>query len=315
MVYNTFKIICAMITLTGLCYGIAKEPLIYLPFDEDWVNYGSAGYGETANAYTGGDGSFPVLSDGLVGKCFDITSAQQNFGDSGCIAFPSSTATARCLENLKSVTIIIWVNASGQIHRDENDNTPLWQAVLFDRSYGDMLQCMMSSIGTPRFRVNSQWVGVGGGEADSAPLEGWYMIAFVYDSTVAPGEVTTKIYTSIPHEDQTYVESFREIQLSSQYNTVNAGPLNGSHREFIIGQRNIPGSTSLRRGMDGMLDEVRIYGSLNDGSGALSKDDILEVARATVSGNCYRYLLGDLNKDCYVDNLDLAEFAFYWLHE
>ena len=67
-------------------------------------------------------------------------------------------------------------------------------------------------------------------------------------------------------------------------------------------------NNELTRGWNGYIDDVRVYNV------ALAEVNIRNLlGRYNLSNICNEYLLGDINKNCYVDLEDFAILAADWL--
>jgi hypothetical protein len=282
-----------LVSIAASSGAVVDDAIIYAPFDSNWANMGTSGTGEEASLYTGTDGSTPVLSPGFKGNAMDATSATGNGLNSGAAYWSSSTATAGALKGLGSFTVTMWLNAAGQVNTGSDKEGPFNQCVIYDRS-AERMQYYTKIDGYGRTRYNGSWATLPNNTQDKAiPDDGWFFVAVAYDSTVAPGEQVTRMYVSIPDAGQSYVDALTEINYDTReaYDEfVNRGAMGWDDRNFVIGNRIID-PVSLGSGMDGMVDEFRVFGAY-DGTGALSEAQIAEVVGYDVPEPATLFLLG-----------------------
>jgi hypothetical protein len=328
--------------------ALAIEPLVYLPFDGDWTNYGSAGYGETGTVVTFA-GSTPVFGAGIKGQCADITSGSIQSTPSGYkpqsgyiyYGLPSTdpndpnpfdpndpntfdpndpntfdpndpntdTDIELALNNLKAFTITYWVN-------DNNNSwygTPYWNTHICDRHPGGVMDVFHNINGAPRLRVNRTWILVPYADNGYLPANNkWAFCAMVYDST-ATLEPFGRVFIGKQVEGGGY--ELTEFVCSKVYNYNNAGPLAGNHEPLLIGAYDMFGTW----GADAMIDEFRIFGSSSDNTGALTVEQLktlmnYDLGAAERCGDVFHgYPSGDFTQDCITDVEDLSEFVKQWL--
>lgn len=312
---NIMVSVIAMIFIISLpAIALVPDPNVYLPFNEDFNNYGASGYGEQGYLRAI-NGTVPELGPGFVGKCFDIRKAE-TIDNSGFVAYGNhgtdQSGVEEFLDFMTSFTITLWVSAGGEL---DPNGVALKQCRLMDRYNTQNIEISCDLNGAPRLRVNGLWIIVPI-DGDGAPSpNGWTFYAITYDSTVATGEIVGSLYMANPDEGMPY--TLREVDIDDTRRrenalfTFSAGHLLVGNKELILG----------KQGMDGMIDELRIWGNKVDGSGVLSFSQIEEVlqldAAASVLGECgdweHQYSNTDFNQDCIVNFEDYSTFAEGWL--
>jgi hypothetical protein len=313
-----FMLPAAAIFLFCCHFCFAIDPLIYLPFDGDWDNYGSAGYGESGTVVTV-NGSTPVFSnDGIKGQCMDLTSSEGNGYPAGFVYYgvPTTepgnyvdTEIEEALNGLKSYTITYWLNAAFQLDGLNGDG-PFYEAHFFDRDPGELYEIYADTNGNPRLRHNREWLGlVGGFGAVSIPANGWVFWAISVDLDALQ---KVRVFYALP---QGGVYQLQELYMNSYYSNNEMTIVDGRHEPLIIGNRNMLGE----HGMDGMMDEFRFFGSQDDSSGSLSADLIESVMRYDLGESPYcgsftqPILEADFDADCDVDIVDMFVLVDRWL--
>ena len=204
-------------------------------------------------------------------------------GGSHCLDFgnkPGSYAvdlpeeTSATLEGLRSFTITAWVNRTSEDEGAGGNRIMHMADTMGDRAGIDLV---VTRDGRLKIGVN-EWPDAtqAGSGPDVIPVDGsagkdnWRFVALTYDSTAVKDHV--KIYTGTPADDV-------RLQKAISYDR---GPVGKGAGILTVGHFN-PGTRGNNndRMFRGLIDELRLFGSRVDGSGALSIEEIRTVQKST----------------------------------
>ena len=249
---NFKKILISLFVMSAATISYAQRPVAELLFDDSVVNSGSSGgVGEivTVSSVT------PVISSGGTAgtKCLDITSAPSMGTTGGLMRFPTTSAVADDLCNLRSFTIMGWMKSSSTA------GNLAGLAAFAATDAGFRLRCYSNNrlqfmIDTPDTAAQYFYSST----AANYNCTDWKFFAATYDGTKSTDNV--RLYYSTAG-GQLYLDSVH----SYGGGTVFMSPA-------ILYFGNVNGSgTSV---FDGMLDSLRIFAGKSDASGALNEQDI-----------------------------------------
>lgn len=242
----------------GVCLGAGSAQaalLLEFKFDEsgtDIVNSGSAG-----GTWTMQDSSGLVTDlhgQGLSGTGFDNT-ASTGMGNAGVGGRVIASADIDAVDSLQSLTITGWI-------KDPSTLAPHNGARVISKFRS----------GTPNNGWELLWGGNDGGlqlrindgtanstaNAYAESEDEWVFFAAVWDGT--SGSDNARFYVGTTN---TPVGLVNKLTLSETLVTDNAN-------KVTIGNVD----TSYKRAFDGRLDNIRLYGSTTDGSGALTLEEL-----------------------------------------
>lgn len=218
------------------------DPLIHLDFEDNLANHGTLG--ETAYIV------WPEFSEGVIAesKALNLRGVKR-VGVK--IGHPNGSIQG-VLNGLRSFTICMWVKF------DELPGTRsyLWSRRSDSGPWDYVLRLYQDQWGRPRQTVNvndgplspySYW-GV---------LDKWQFVAVTYDGAAA---AQNEIFYQRPIDDATMRVVIRDH---------NAGDLMSSGFPLEFGAD-----------IEGLIDEVRVFGSKTDGSGVLSKTQLEQIVAA-----------------------------------
>ncbi len=249
-----FKNLIILAVMSAAITSFAQRPVVELIFDDSVVNYGySGGVGEivSVNSVT------PVVSPGGMDgtKCLDITSAPSMGSTGGYVRFPTTSAVADGLSNLRSFTITGWMKSSAAL----SNLAGLASFATADSGFrlrgysNNRLQFMIDTPDTvAQYFYSSTAANYGCTE--------WKFFAAVYDGTKSTDNV--KLY---------YAAAGGQLYLDSVH-SYGGGTLFMSPAILYIGNVNGSGTSVF----DGLLDSVRVFGSKSDASGALDMQQIAD---------------------------------------
>lgn len=173
------------------------------------------------------------------------------------------------LRGLKSFTISAWVNS-----RDNAEGRGGNRIVVWSTPTGDGIDLACHQNGSIALGVNT-WNDINGAESssagritanDQAPADNWRFLAVTYDSTAANQQV--RYYFG---DAATKAQLDRAVTYSrGQVGTSAAPDLTIGHLAPAI--RSTDNTTAMFRGL---IDQVRIWGSPVDGSGALTPEQVI----------------------------------------
>lgn len=261
----------ALLGLATVARAAPPAPLLLWDFNEGGgayaSNHGSAGHADLYLLAPGGDAAdaFSSASQGVSGKsgdhAFDLTTATgmgattpNSTGPAGVVWSNSSGLTS--LSGLSSFTLSGWIKPA----------VPVNNAA---RIVASRAIALMAGV------ENRLTLQVNGENADeqSEPLYqevgSWIFFAVSYDGTRNVGNVTY------------YVGSAADGSLTQAgVTTIPAGKLKPFAGQFIIGNNSSNSPTT--RPFKGMIDNLALHASKDDGSGALSRDEIEAIRAAAV---------------------------------
>ncbi|MBN1315524.1 MAG: hypothetical protein JXA42_08650 [Anaerolineales bacterium] len=291
------------------------SPLIYLPFDGDYVNRGTAGYGEIGTVIDIGAG-LPVFSTGIKGECIDLTAVAAN-GEAGSGVYfgqdgPTNSDIENALNNLFSFTTTWWVNPAGQF--EENGN-PFCTGTFWARQADDLWY-------NSTMRAEARWWGgsfayigshssAGSSYTHDASLPSpWIFQAITYDAATEKLQMYRLNLADVPYGS----DPIAYLQIDVDEILYGAGLVAASNNPLVIGNRSSNGLSAL----DGLIDEFRLYGSTLDARAALDQLQIEAIVRLDLDSNecgqgLHQYPRADITRNCFVDSADLAAFANDWL--
>ncbi len=302
--------------------GVEKGTLVYLPFENSNNMYGTWGNTtavENPAWLNHSTGEYPRIPDrgvnfwplaelafGVKGTHFDGISMNGGPGEKTDILAYDDTLTGNApaepgglcpktavsLRSLKSHTITFWVKSANDIMKNANNaDTYIMTTGAIDvrwRSTGAM---------QIHYWPNLDWAQT---DADAFNSYGeWVFVAITVDQNGA------KFYKGTPTVSPVLVKTIETPTGTSRDNSLG----------MYVGSRSYVNATY----MNFNLDEVRVWGSKTDDSGALTIEDITTVwtydydPSAFCGDGAHPVPVGDINGDCIVDTADLAEFAASWL--
>ncbi len=269
----------ALPRLHGLAFGVplaggapAPRPLVELLFDAVngalTPNTGlTAGIAPAATIAAEGPSRSPIASPGGG-------SGSMDFGKAIRTAAIDAGGLAPALRGLKSFTISAWLNNRVAQEGGGGDRIVSWS-----HDGGDGAELVYHDDGSLQLAINSLVDGQGAARRsspglissnDSVPLDNWRFIAVTYDATQAAKQVRYYIGSGI---ERAVLDSAADCARGALGMNVAA--------ELSIGHT----YPSFRKmGADrmyrGIIDQVRIWGSASDGSGALAPEQIISVQAA-----------------------------------
>jgi hypothetical protein len=294
------------------------DPVIYLPFDSgDWANSGTA-VPDDVSAVTEKNGYKPELSfkKGIVGGCLDQSEfpvEDQPLGDTqqtgqvlyGVDGDTIDTPMEIAMDDMVSFTIMGWFkgevgNGSGARllaranlgNPDPNSNS---FQLFADRNVTGELSLIVNG---------NESTAIAEPLYTNAPNE-WTFFAVTYDGTSSFNNI--EWYKG--DDDGT-----GDVVSATGFQSLNAGTsTEGRHNTIHIGNSGENGPWPWR----GLLDELRVFVSKTDNSGALSQADIEAFKAKVYEPHCgdsaNPYPNGDFNGDCLVNTEDLLFLASGWL--
>lgn len=268
--------------------------LVYLPFDGDFVDYGTSSSGNVITSLEASHISLIVPDGGVKAGCLDLrgfgmgtSGLNVKLGYDGWIDSNISNA----MNGLKSFTITGWFN-TGEANSFVSSYTGLLGRLgqLLLRSYDSSghLVLTVNSQTTPtsdliRFTEDNQWIF-------------W---AVSYDGTKSTNNV--KWYKAT-------LDSGSFSLISTQ--SISAGSLSAVDKALSIGSLFSDGTYCY----SGLIDEFRLFGSKIDSSGAINENKIRDIYEyAFLSPDYTEKMAGDSNYDCIVNFDDLTKLCYYWL--
>ena len=328
-------IFLSVILMSAVCFAMPL-PKIYLPFegtdgwfdqqDPVWINRAPGMYeGELwfaergrLGTNTNNPGKMPKIAVGQGlkgGDCLDLTdaNAQQQLGTLyyGVLANTAdtwfgNTPAEAAFDNAMSVTLTGWFNTA-DIDKAIGYGDQL-NARIFNK-YGQFSVLMNQG----RFGVlvngTGSWAYSDWGSYSQSSHKGqWVFFAITYDGTVAEGN-NIKFYVGAQYTPASVVS---EKTTGTQRGAIT----NNIGQYVIIGNHGI-GATHGNASFDGMLDNLRVFSSHTDSSGALGLNDI-ELYRQFDLGitepvEADIYFAADLDRDYQVGLGDVDILAEQWL--
>jgi len=249
------------------------QPLIYLSFDEG-IGSNTMNAGSTA-------ASSPAAT--LVGSPPSWIASVPPGGGSSALDF--GTTAAPCgvdlpapeeLKGLKSFTITGWVNCRNSAEGGGGNRIVSWSRIDGSADGVDLVYKSDGSlqIGINRHPDNSP-ARSSPGKIPTDPAAGsanWRFFAVTYDETLVSGHV--KFYFGTPTEGAT-LDCARDHD---------QGPLGPNIAPCVTIGNFVPACRTTGNRHDrmfrGLIDEIRIYGSARDGTGALALEEIAAVQSA-----------------------------------
>lgn len=194
------------------------------------------------------------------------------------------------LKNLKSFTIAGWINCRSEREIPGDKAAPAGNRLVTWLNHGrDGVELVHRADGSLQLGIN-QWAAdskaaSGPGripvlddkakDANQALNANWRFFAVTYDSTASAGHV--KFYFGSASADA-------KLEATVDYSRGPVGPRIGP--VLSVGNVNPPTrSLAPDRSFKGLIDEVRIFGSLVDGSGALTLGEIVRLQDRQRTGN------------------------------
>ncbi len=280
------------------------EPLVYIPGEGTYENLGSAsgndisvlsGYDEATDTLTG-----PGFASGILGQCIDLSmrNSHLDFEGNGGIRYednndPNAPMKA-ALNGLRSFTVCGWIKVDEG--KFGNGSTLFFFQRRDGQPYEYKMRFMTDTFGRPRSVLNHvwgpwtpyEWWGI-------LPEDGWHFKAYTYNADDFGQE--EKWYYATP----TLNGTLRTPRSQP------AGLLENSNEPIML----FPS-------FDGFADEVYLFGSKTDSSGALSLEQIQAIAakvhqKFVCGTEGYPIPVGDTNGDCVVDMLDVANVGSNWM--
>lgn len=280
------------------------EPLVYLPYDGGWNNQGTAGesevtvlsgYDEGTNTLTG-----PSFAEGVRGQCLDLSmrTSQVVFEEKGGIRYddnddPNAPMKA-ALNGLRSFTVCGWMKVD-QTNLG-NGSSPFFFQRRDNQLYEYKIRFQTDQYGRPKSilnHVSGPWTPYAWWNMQ--PASGWQFKAYTYNA-----------------DDFGQEEKWYYAQKEAN------GALRAIRPQSVGLLENSNEAVHLFPAYDGFADEVYLFGSKTDGSGALTLEQIQLVAsrvhRNFVCGTeGYAVPEGDTNADCVVDITDVKNLGLNWL--
>lgn len=258
-----------MFTL-GVSARAGLIPIVEYRFNDSGTSSASTGSDTTAVSFLNAGGASADLHgaassgvSGLAGdRAFNNTASTTMGGSfssgSGGAARQPSSPLSTATDNLQSMTLTGWYRTDGPSNPIANN------AVLISNVTAGGFSLHASSSGTLSLDIGSKAVS---SSASYTASNTWTFFAVTYDSTVGGNNV--KFYvgtTSAP---------VSAAGTNSQTGTTGTGT-----NPVTIGNTN-----SGNRPLDGFIDDVRVYGSTSDGSGALLPSEIESIRAGDVTNS------------------------------
>ena len=334
MVNRSICIWLAMLLLSCSSLAVAlPAPKIYLPFegtdsggwydklDAAWMNRapdypGVAWYPERPFVVWGGAGQpAPIIAEGggvNGGDCLDAT-AISGMGTPGGVltygkidntadAWFANTPAEKAFDHALSFTITGWFNTKDPaVSISDYTNKPrlihkYGQVSLLGET-GGRLNLFLKKPGNAQQMVSDYHM--------YEQKNTWVFFAVTYDGSVATNDNNVRFYVG--------TEATEIISAGSRSTGANYGPLDWNVGLYLmIGNYGI-GSVHGTAAFKGYLDDIRVFSSYSDASGALSVDDIEAIRRKDIGMGDPTYLEGDVNQDFRVDMDDLEILSSQWL--
>lgn len=302
--------------------GVEKGTLVYLPFENSNNMYGTWGNTvavENPAWLNHSTGEYPRIPDrgvnlwpltdiryGVKGTYYDGISMNGlatektdilAYDDTLTGTVPAEEGglcpkTASSLRNLKSHTVTFWVKSEDETMKNANN------ADTYIMSTGP-IDVRWRSTGAMQIHYwpNLDWAQT---DADAYNSYGqWVFVAITIDQNGA------KFYKGTPVDAPVLVKTIETPTGVSRSNCMG----------MYVGYRSYVNATY----MNFNLDEVRVWGSTDDDSGALSSNDIAVIwaydydPSVFCGDSQHPVPIGDINEDCIVDSADLVEFSKTWL--
>ncbi len=288
------------------------QPLIYLPFDGDWENYGSAGTDKVTiklkyDPVTGVVSPGPKFISGVKGLGVDVSyrTDSKDF-ENGALRYgvegdPNSPMIG-ALNGLRSFTVCGWfksqttVNTGYMFFNRRNPADTAWNMAFVTDVYA-RARTIINGVFAP-WTPYAYW----------NVLNDWSFRIVRYNADNFGAEVEFLTYHP--------TNGGGRIETQGGTKSLAAGVLAISNKQLQI----FPG-------FDGVFDELYLFGSKTDASGWLANDQIATVASLVNRGNmtgsdtsaytgnpeAYSYIQGDFDLDAAVDLNDFAILAESWL--
>jgi hypothetical protein len=313
-------------------FALFPDAQIYVPFDGDFNNYGTVGYGEQAKVVAAGK-TVPEIGPGIVRGAFDMRSAESSFIPGGLAAFGDlskeiQTPVEASLDGAFSFSVAFWVIADSDFIPDPEAEpaslNSLAVAHIIDRDAGGNMEVFCNYNGVPRLRVAGVWIGVPVPEETmnvNPDTEHWTFYTYTYDGSPGLFDSPDKVHLYVAHHEDGY--QLNEVPLSPTYSVNYAGPVPASG-PLLVGNRYL--YHGARQCTDGMIDELRIWAEndpahMEDGTAVLTIDQIQAVVdndlAASGVGQCgdwnHQYKSADFDENCIINIIDFADFASDWL--
>jgi hypothetical protein len=268
------KLVFAAVLLMVCSPVFSGQLLWHLPFDND---LGEALSGELAyevESHSLADSPFDKQAPGLApgmgvngtGGALDMSVSMKYSGDhsptnyGGWVEYGDTSSGGNvddALNGLVSFTLMGWLNTGDPSISPNNSRVFLRD----DNANG--LTFLVASGGRPKVAINGNWYN--GQYIEPYPFaaqDEWKFFAIVYDSTA--GSNNLKIYEGSANTDD--VVLWEEVDFAH-------GALANNDRPFVIGN-NGGSEAKADKGYKGLIDELRLYGSYLDSTGALSAAEI-----------------------------------------
>lgn len=216
----------------------------------------------------------PTWSEGIIGGALDFD------GTDDVVVVPQTDV----LDITGSLTMMVWINKQGANSNDRyghligknHTGGPSADSYYLKSEATDVLTFGVTSAGE-----NTELTGT-----EPVPQNQWHQVTAVF----VPGE-SMMLYL----DGKEYATKVTNVPSSTAV----------TGTAFTMGQ--IDGRTT-GYAFNGYLDDVRLYRK------ALTKSEIVDLYLISGLPYCESYLPGDINKDCYVNFIDIAAMSENWLN-
>ncbi len=269
------KVALAVLLGTAITFANAPPPIIQFGFEEN------NGYSTTN---TGSLGGHPVVSHNSPHWSTNVEAnggvSMLDFGSTSDTSYHVDLTGTYGLQGLKSFTITGWLNCKSAATAYGGNRIISWYNNV---SLGQGVDLAMHADGSLGMGVN-QWNDQTGGTSDYSSIgkipvdpdggfNNWIFFAVTYNSTVSSGQISY------------YFGGNGTSPKLDVNNTYNAGPVGTNVSPTLtVGNHNPSNrinSYALNQSWKGGMDQIQVFGSTTDGTGALSFEDIVVVQNAT----------------------------------
>jgi hypothetical protein len=276
------KLILLTLIFFVFSFANAGQVLWYLPFDSDMND---AINGESPTEVEGNTLApapytdvAPSLSSGLTsggnglesGGALDMRATMEFMGQTspanygGWVRYGTpeagvDTPMEDAMDGLLSFSFMGWMNTKDSSISIGNNTRAFARG-----SVNDFTLLFNDGAGPGRMKmaIDGNWNGTGWSDNNWGTADQWVFFAATYDGTLTTNNL--KYYVGDL--------STNDVELVSTF-SLNTGALNSSGDPIIVGN-NGENETSADKGFKGLLDELRLYGSHSDASGALDVDGL-----------------------------------------